>query len=103
MTARIFFSILVALGLSMASDQQTPSLQTNSNTISGHVSNDQNTPLVDIRAELLDKVDSVIRTVRLSQTVGRNFSSQSADVRHELRQSNEARGAREATWFRSDI
>jgi len=64
MTARIFFSILVALGLSAVSDQQTPALQTNSNTISGHVSNDQHTPLADIRVELLDQVDSVIRTVK---------------------------------------
>jgi TolA-binding protein len=64
MTARIFFSILVALGLSTASDLQTSTLQTNSNTISGHVSNDQHMPLADIRVELLDQLDSVIRTVK---------------------------------------
>jgi len=64
MTARIFFSILVALGLSTAGGLQTSTLQTNSNTISGHVSNDQHMPLADIRVELLDQVDSVIRTVK---------------------------------------
>lgn len=65
MTARIFFSILVALGLSTARDlQQTPNLQTNTNTISGHVSNDQHMPLADVRVELLDQVDSVIRTAK---------------------------------------
>src|ERR1051325_3209473 len=64
MTARIFFTILVALGLSTATDRQSPGLQTNSNTISGHVSNDQHMPLADIRVELLDQLDSVIRTVK---------------------------------------
>lgn len=39
-------------------------LQTNSNSISGHVSNDQRAPLADMRVELLNEVDSVIRTVK---------------------------------------
>jgi len=38
--------------------------QTSSNSISGHVSNDQRAPLADIRVELLNEVDSVIRTVK---------------------------------------
>src|SRR5215211_2364495 len=42
----------------------TPTLQTNSNSISGHVSNDQRAPLADMRVELLNEVDSVIRTVK---------------------------------------
>jgi tetratricopeptide (TPR) repeat protein len=40
------------------------SFQTNSNSISGHVSNDQRAPLADVRVELLNEVDSVIRTVK---------------------------------------
>src|SRR5215211_6808210 len=38
--------------------------QTNSNSISGHVSNDQRAQLADMRVELLNEVDSVIRTVK---------------------------------------
>jgi cytochrome c-type biogenesis protein CcmH/NrfG len=38
--------------------------QTSSNSISGHVSNDQRAPVADIRVELLNEVDSVIRTVK---------------------------------------
>jgi len=64
MTLRIFIGVLAALSFSLASDPQTTNLQTNSNTISGHVSNDQHVPLADIRVELLDQVDSVIRTVK---------------------------------------
>src|SRR5678815_5027168 len=41
-----------------------PATQTNSNSISGHVSNDQHMPLADLRIELLNEVDSVIRTVK---------------------------------------
>src|SRR6185369_6109140 len=41
-----------------------PAAQTNSNSISGHVSNDQRAPLADMRVELLNEVDSVIRTVK---------------------------------------
>jgi len=40
------------------------SFQTNSNSISGHVANDQRVPLADVRVELLNEVDSVIRTVK---------------------------------------
>ena len=60
MIARILISIFVALGLFPA----TPTLQTNSNSISGHVANDQRLPLADMRVELLNEVDSVIRTVK---------------------------------------
>jgi len=38
--------------------------QTSSNSISGHVSNEQRAPVADIRVELLNEVDSVIRTVK---------------------------------------
>jgi len=58
MTARILIGVFVALGL------LPTTLQTNSNSISGHVSNDQRMPLPDIRVELLNEVDSVIRTVK---------------------------------------
>lgn len=60
MAARILISVFVALALLPA----TVTAQTNSNSISGHVSNDQRRPLVDLRVELLDEVDSVIRTVK---------------------------------------
>jgi tetratricopeptide (TPR) repeat protein len=60
MAARILLTVFVTLGLLPA----TPTLQTNSNTISGHVSNDQRMPLADIRVELLNEVDSVIRTIK---------------------------------------
>ncbi len=60
MAARILITVFVTLGLLPA----TPTLQTNSNTISGHVSNDQRMPLADIRVELLNEVDSVIRTIK---------------------------------------
>ena len=70
MAVRILLILLVALGLltSTATGPQTIALavtvQTNSNTISGHVSNDQRAPLADLRVELLNEVDSVIRTVK---------------------------------------
>jgi tetratricopeptide (TPR) repeat protein len=54
MVTHIFLSALMAL----------VSFQTNSNSISGHVSNDQRAPLADVRVELLNEVDSVIRTVK---------------------------------------
>jgi len=38
--------------------------ETSSNSISGHVSNDEHVPLSDIRVELLDQLDSVIRIVK---------------------------------------
>src|SRR5215213_11849759 len=58
MAAQILI-IVLALGL-----LPTTTLQTNSNSISGHVSNDQRVPLADVRVELLNEVDSVIRTVK---------------------------------------
>jgi hypothetical protein len=54
MVTHIFLTSLMAL----------VSFQTNSNSISGHVSNDQRAPLADVRVELLNEVDSVIRTVK---------------------------------------
>jgi len=57
MVTHILLSALLAL-LSFQTNQ------TSSNSISGHVSNDQRSPLADIRVELLDEVDSVIRTVK---------------------------------------
>ena len=60
MPLQIFISFLVALVLLPAQTQT----QANNNSISGHVSNDQHTPLADIRIELLNEVDSVIRTVK---------------------------------------
>jgi tetratricopeptide (TPR) repeat protein len=60
MTARILIGVLVVLGFLPV----TPTLQTNSNSISGHVSNDQRAPLADLRVVLLNDVDSVIRTVK---------------------------------------
>jgi tetratricopeptide (TPR) repeat protein len=61
MAARILITVLVALALLPAS---ASTLQTNSNSISGHVSNNQHMPLADLRVELLNEVDSVIRTVK---------------------------------------
>ena len=60
MPLQIFISFLVLLALLPV---QTPT-QVSNNSISGHVSNDQHTPLADIRIELLNEVDSVIRTVK---------------------------------------
>lgn len=57
MVAHILIGVFVTLGLLTA-------FQTNSNTISGHVSNNQRMPLADLRVELLNEVDSVIRTVK---------------------------------------
>jgi thioredoxin-like negative regulator of GroEL len=62
MMASHLFSIVLALGVLPAT--ATPTLQTSSNSISGHVSNDQRMPLADLRVELLNEVDSVIRTVK---------------------------------------
>jgi tetratricopeptide (TPR) repeat protein len=62
MVARILIGVLVVLGVLPTT--ATPTLQTNSNSISGHVSNDQRAPLADLRVELLNEVDSVIRTVK---------------------------------------
>jgi tetratricopeptide (TPR) repeat protein len=60
MPLQIFISFLVLLA---SLPVQTPT-QVSNNSISGHVSNDQHTPLADIRIELLNEVDSVIRTVK---------------------------------------
>jgi len=39
-------------------------VQQNSNSISGHVSDDRHTPVPDLRVELLNELDSVIQTVK---------------------------------------
>ena len=57
MATHIILSAFIALSLLQTS-------QTSSNSISGHVSNDQRAPVADIRVELLNEVDSVIRTVK---------------------------------------
>src|ERR671919_2801227 len=57
MATHIILSTLIALSLLQTS-------QTSSNSISGHVSNDQRAPVADIRVELLNEVDSVIRIVK---------------------------------------
>src|SRR6185503_1571566 len=88
--------ILLSALLALVSFQTN---QTSSNSISGHVSNDQHTPLADIRVELLDQLDSVIRTVKTDgsglfvfrklsdgtfqvrvQTAGTNYISQTKRV-----------------------
>jgi tetratricopeptide (TPR) repeat protein len=56
--------LIIVLALGLVPATATPTLQTNSNSISGHVSNDQRMPLADLRVELLNEVDSVIRTVK---------------------------------------
>ena len=58
MPAHIFISLFVVLVLPLTTQQP------NSNSISGHVTNDQHAPVADIRVELLNEVDSVIRTVK---------------------------------------
>src|SRR4029079_12186436 len=92
MATHIFLSALMALVSFQTS-------QTSSNSISGHVSNDQHTPVADIRVELLDQLDSVIRTVKTDgsglfvfrklsdgtfqvrvQTAGTNYISQTKRV-----------------------
>jgi tetratricopeptide (TPR) repeat protein len=70
MATHILLSVLVTLNLLPATITRprtsalAVTLQTNSNSISGHVSNDQRMPLADLRVELLNEVDSVIRTVK---------------------------------------
>src|ERR1044071_5743475 len=95
MVAHILISVLITLG------SQTQ--ETSSNSISGHVSNDQHMPLADLRVELLNEVDSVIRTVKTDgsglfvfrklsdgtfqvrvQTSGTNYVSQTKEHTSEL-------------------
>lgn len=57
MTPHIFIGLLAVL-ISL------PFQSVANNTISGHVSNDQHAPLADIRIELLNEVDTVIRTIK---------------------------------------
>src|SRR5215218_5347285 len=69
MIAHVFINVLLALSLFSVRDFVTSvglavSFQTNSNSISGHVSNDRRTPLADLRVELLNEVDSVLQTVK---------------------------------------
>ncbi len=55
---------MMAMHILLSALMALVSFQTNSNSISGHVSNDQRAPLADVRVELLNEVDSVIRTVK---------------------------------------
>ncbi len=66
MVAQVFINVLVALTLFPAARSVglAISFQTNSNSISGHVSNDQRAPLANLRVELLNEVDSVIQTIK---------------------------------------
>jgi Flp pilus assembly protein TadD len=64
----VVLSIFVAPGL-VSSAEGSPvnaalRFQQNTNSISGHVSDDRRTPLADLRVELLNEVDSVIQTVK---------------------------------------
>jgi tetratricopeptide (TPR) repeat protein len=93
MPAHICISLFMVLVLPVVA--QLP----NSNSISGHVTNDQHAPVADIRVELLNEVDSVIRTVKTDgsglfvfrklsdgtfqvrvQTAGTNYVSQTRRV-----------------------
>jgi tetratricopeptide (TPR) repeat protein len=72
MVAQVFIVVFMTLSLFPARDFLTRprsvelavSFQSNNNSISGHVSNDQRAPLADLRVELLNEVDSVIRTIK---------------------------------------
>ena len=84
MAARILI-IVLAFGL------LSQTAQTSSNSISGHVSNDQRMPLADVRVELLDQVDSVIRTVKTDGSglfVFRKLSDGTFQVRVETSGTN---------------
>ena len=90
---------MMAMHILLSALMALVSFQTNSNSISGHVSNDQRAPLADVRVELLNEVDSVIRTVKTDgsglfvfrklsdgtfqvrvQTAGTNYISQTKRV-----------------------
>ena len=64
----VLLSIMLALGCGSSNEGSfvgaTSLVQQNSNSISGHVSDDRHTPLPDLRVELLNEVDSVIQTAK---------------------------------------
>jgi len=65
----VFLLLSIMLALSCGSSNEPPfvtaaPLVQNSNSISGHVSDDRHTPLPDLRVELLNEVDSVIQTAK---------------------------------------
>lgn len=83
MATHILLSALVALSFLRPVDFSRQN-QTNSNSISGHVSNDQRVPLANLRVELLNEVDSVIQTVKTDGSglfVFRKLSDGSFQVR----------------------
>src|SRR5262245_11828037 len=58
--------------------------QTNANSLSGHISDDQRRPVADLRVELLNEVDDVIQTVRTNAAglfIFRRLSDGSFQVR----------------------
>jgi tetratricopeptide (TPR) repeat protein len=69
MVAQVFIIVFMTLSVFPARGVVTRarsvgSFQSNNNSISGHVSNNQRAPLRDLRVELLNEVDSVIQTVK---------------------------------------
>ena len=58
--------MLVFLGVLLALSGFIPCLpvQQNGNSISGHVSDNQRTPIADLRVELLNEVDTIIQTAK---------------------------------------
>src|SRR5215212_1573309 len=67
MFAQVFIIVFMTLSVFPARGVVTRacsvgSFQSNNNSISGHVSNNQRAPLRDLRVELLNEVDSVIQT-----------------------------------------
>ncbi len=64
----IFLSVMLALGWGASAERSfaiaVPLVQQNTNSISGHVSDDRHRPLPDLRVELLNEVDSVIQTAK---------------------------------------
>ncbi len=62
----LFLSVLLALSWFSGNEVRCLNalfpLQQNGNSISGHVSDNQRTPLADLRVELLNEVDTVIQT-----------------------------------------
>ena len=65
-TVLVFLGVLLALGCFTGNEVRCLNaflpLQQNGNSISGHVSDNQRTPIANLRVELLNEVDSVIQT-----------------------------------------
>jgi Tfp pilus assembly protein PilF len=67
-TVLVFISVLLALSCFTGNEvgrlNASLPLQQNGNSISGHVSDNQRTPIRDLRVELLNEVDSVIQSTK---------------------------------------